>query len=100
MVSMRSWAGPTGQPGLQVPDTCAALTVATVPTKCAELDGPGAVEVVGSGARVVVGDAARLVGGVGVEVPGSAWARVGREGVAIRAVLEHAANRPDERRPV
>jgi L,D-peptidoglycan transpeptidase YkuD (ErfK/YbiS/YcfS/YnhG family) len=89
---MRSWAGPTGQPGLQVPDSCAALTVATVPTKGAELAGAGAVEVVGGAARVVVG--------TDVEVPGPTRAWVGTEGLAIRAVLEHAANRPDERRPV
>src|ERR1700722_1580854 len=103
MVSNRSCAGPTGQPGLHVADTCDALTAATEPTNPAE-------SVAGSAAGVsaVVGDAVTagaveggvVIGGTVVVRPGTAvtWEWVWR--VAIRAVLEQAVSSPHRRRPV
>lgn len=50
---MRSWGGPTGQPGLQVPETSDGLTRATVPTNDEEFVGSVVVWV-----PVVVGEVA------------------------------------------
>jgi hypothetical protein len=77
---MRSWDGPTGQPGLHVPETSDGLTVATVPTNEEEFVGLAVV-----GVPVVVGEAAP--GGVVVttvfeDVVGGD-AVVGGDGVAV-----------------
>src|SRR5580704_8482735 len=97
MVSIRSWAGPTGQPGLHVAESCAASTGATEPTNPAECVGAAAGGVAVVTGRVVAGvGGGAAVDGVVDGVDGTTtavtWEWVWR--VAIRDVLEHAASSP------
>src|ERR1700680_2758892 len=97
MVSRRNCAGPTGQPGLQVPGTCPALTTTTVPTNADEgvVATPWWVPVVVGGTITGAEVDGAVEEGTGTSRPtdGAWWA-------VIRGVLEHAANSPQERRPV
>src|ERR1700686_3484994 len=109
MVRIRSSAGPTGQPGLHVPDTSAALTVVTVPTNAGggEAVASGWASVVVTGVPVAALAAGGAVGGVvggtvelGIELVPGTFAGACVWPAAIRGVLEHAASNPQVRRPL